>query len=167
VSGKVICGRKVSRQEIREKKRSNLRGIELEERRVFMRADAELLSLQDQGSVRKQKKNTSIGKGTAFVFLFLLIWGGLVYGGYYYTKQYFDQTITNLQQTNALHMQEVNEKLSALNNELNALQDALSNTDETLSSAGDIQEELNEKIELLDEQLKALEKSLNILKEAP
>ncbi|MGI6606356.1 MAG: hypothetical protein ACOX2X_04880 [Peptococcia bacterium] len=132
-----------------------------------MRSDAEQLYLQDKENVRRRNKNTSIGKGIAYVLLFLLVWGGLVYGGFSFTKQYFDQTITNLQQTNALHMQEVNEKLSALNNELNALKNALSDTDETLSSAGDIQEELNEKIELLDDQLKALEKSLNILKEAP
>ncbi len=127
------------------------------------------LNLQDKVSNKpnRARSTKSGGKIVIYILLFLLFWGGLVYGGFYLTKQYFDQTINNLQQTNALNMQEVNEKLAGLNNELYALQQAISNTDDTLSSSGDIQEELTEKIEILDEQLKALEKSLKILKEAP
>lgn len=127
------------------------------------------LNLQDKVSNKpnRVRSTKSGGKVVIYILLFFLIWGGLVYGGFYFTKQYFDRTINNLQQTNALNMQEVNEKLAGLNNELYALQQAISNTDETLLSSGDIQEELTEKIKILDEQLKALEKSLKILKEAP
>lgn len=127
------------------------------------------LNLQDKVSnePNRARRPKSGGKVFLYFVLLFLLWGGLVYEGFYFTKHYFDQTINNIQQTNAMHMQEVNEKLAGLTNELYALQQAINNTDKTLSSSGDIQEELNKKILVLDEQLKALEKSLKILKEAP
>lgn len=102
-----------------------------------------------------------------YILVFLIIWGGLIYGGFYFAKQYLDQQIANIQQTNALHIQEIKERMDSLTREMIDLKSDLSNTDKTLSSSSSIQEQLNDKIELLDKQLKNLEKSLQILKEAP
>jgi chromosome segregation ATPase len=120
----------------------------------------------DQQKTPRRKK-TSSKLGFIYILLLLLIWAGLVYGGFYFTKQYLANAINNIQQTNAMNMQEVKERLDSLTNEMIALKSELSSTDETLSSSSGIQEQLNKKIDLLDGQLKNLEKSLKILKEAP
>ena len=118
-------------------------------------------------SARARKTSSSKSLGPLYIVLFLLVWAGLVYGGFYYSKQYFDQEIKNIQQTNAMYIQEIKDRMDSLTNELIALKGDLSNTDETISSSSSIHKELNAKIELLDKQLKNLEKSLQILKEAP
>lgn len=121
----------------------------------------------NQPQTSRRKKTSSKKAGFIYVLLFLLIWGGLIYAGFYFTKQYLDNTINNIQQTNAMNIQEVKERLDSLANEMIALKSELSSTDETLSSSSSIQEQLRKKIDLLDAQLKNLEKSLKILKEAP
>jgi len=115
----------------------------------------------------REKTGSSKWLGFFSVILCLVIWAGLVYGGFYFTKQNLTKEIKNIQQTNALNIQELKERMDSLMNEMIALKGGLSSTDETLSSSSSIQEELNEKIEVLDRQLKTLEKSLQILKEAP
>ncbi len=133
-----------------------------------MMSEAEQLGINSTQSMMNKRRNTrSRWKEFLCIFLLLLVWGGLVYGGFYIARQYLDKSINNMQQTNAMNMQEVNERLDSLNLELNNLRKEISNTDKTLSSSGSIQVELNQKIEVLDKQLKNLEKSLNILKEAP
>lgn len=117
--------------------------------------------------IRATRRKSSSRKTGIFVLLFLLFWGGLIYGGFYVTKQYLTTTLGNIQQTNALHLQDMQERLASLSNELAALKGELSNTDKTLASSTGIQGELRQKIELLDAQLKDLQKSLKILKEAP
>jgi len=100
-------------------------------------------------------------------FLVLAFWGGLAYGGFYYTKQYVDRSLRSIQETNALQIQALEERLNALTAEMDAVEAALQDTGKTLSSSDTTRQALNEKIEALDTQLKNLEKSLNILKEAP
>jgi septal ring factor EnvC (AmiA/AmiB activator) len=126
----------------------------------------EPLSLENRAleTTRRKKKRTN---KSGLILLFLIIWGGLFAGGFYFTKNYFDRTINNIQQTNALNIQMIKERLDSLTNELLVLKSEISTTDQTLSSTGNIQAELSKKIEILDAQLKNLEKSLRILKEAP
>ncbi|HHY06726.1 MAG TPA: hypothetical protein GX532_07125 [Clostridia bacterium] len=121
----------------------------------------------NQSQTSRRKKTSSKKAGLVYVLLFLLIWGGLIYAGFYFTKQYLDNAINNIQQTNAMNIQAVKDRLDSLTNEMIALKSELSSTDETLSSSSSIQGELRKKIDLLDAQLKNLEKSLKILKEAP
>lgn len=101
------------------------------------------------------------------VLLLTVLWCGLVYGGFYYSKQYLDQAVQKVQQTNAMNVQQINERLSALSADLKGLESIIGETGQTISSAGNIQQELKERIELLDEQIKELKHSLNVLKEAP
>jgi len=122
---------------------------------------------EESRSGRSRRTGSERSFGPLYIVLFLLVWGGLVYGGFYLSKQYFDQEITNIQQTNALNIQEIKDRMDSMTNELIAIKGDLSNTDETISSSSSIQEELNEKIEVLDKQLENLEKSLKILREAP
>lgn len=134
--------------------------------------DEEVIIIHEEDVPKKKvkrlpQKTRSIWKSLIYGVLLACIWGWLVYAGYHFTKQYFDTTINNLQQTNALNMQAINERLASINSEINAIKEAISQTDQTLSSSGSIQAELNKKIELLDKQLQDLEKSLEILKEAP
>ena len=117
------------------------------------------------GQTRQEKRKSGAGGGV--IFITVLLWAGLVYGGFYFSKQYIDQAVQRVQQTNAMNVQTINERLDALNSEMEELQEVLGYADETLASTGDLQEELNEKIEMLEEQMKELEKSLSILKEAP
>ncbi|MDD4665636.1 MAG: hypothetical protein PHC81_03685 [Clostridia bacterium] len=130
-------------------------------------AEPLIINKDEQSTVRPRKTGSLKGIGFVYVLVLLLLWGGLVYGGFYFSKQYLDKTINNIQQTNALNIQEIKERMESLTNEMIALKSELSNTDQTLSSSSSIQAQLNQKIDLLDRQLKNLEKSLQILKEAP
>lgn len=114
---------------------------------------------------RTGRKNT--GLKVVLFLLSLAVWCGMVYGGFYYSKQYLDQSILKIQQTNAMNIQELNDRLINLAAEMQDLKKLLSNTDQTLSSSGSLQRDLNAKINMLDQQLQNLEKSLKILKEAP
>lgn len=130
-------------------------------------AEPLIINKDEQSTVRPRKTGSLKGIGFVYVLVLLLLWGGLVYGGFYFSKQYLDKTINNIQQTNALNIQEIKERMESLTNEMIDLKSELSNTDQTLSSSSSIQAQLNQKIDLLDRQLKNLEKSLQILKEAP
>ncbi|MDD2212424.1 MAG: hypothetical protein PHV56_05580, partial [Clostridia bacterium] len=134
---------------------------------VMKYAEPLIINKDEQSTVRPRKTGSLKGIGFVYVLVLLLLWGGLVYGGFYFSKQYLDKTINNIQQTNALNIQEIKERMESLTNEMIALKSELSNTDQTLSSSSSIQAQLNQKIDLLDRQLKNLEKSLQILKEAP
>jgi len=112
---------------------------------------------------RKRKR----AGGVLAVFLAVVVWCGLVGGGYFAAKRYVDQAVQKVQQTNAMHVQMLNERLSGLSSEMDELKKLLSSADQTISSTGSLQRELNARIEQLDLQMRELEKSLKILKEAP
>jgi chromosome segregation ATPase len=126
----------------------------------------ENISFQPESSRVVNRKKNKAGSVLA-VFLAVVIWCGLVGGGYYAAKRYVDQVVQKVQQTNAMHVQLLNERLSALSSEMNELKRLLSSADQTISSTGSLQQELNARIEQLDLQMQELEKSLKILKEAP
>ncbi len=71
--------------------------------------------------------------------------GGLFAGGFYFTKIILIESINNIQQTNALNIQMIKERLDSLTNELLVLKSEISTTDQTLSSTGNIQAELSKK----------------------
>lgn len=96
-----------------------------------------------------------------------VLWILMILGGYYVGKLYIDRSIEAVQQTNAVHVQTMQNRLDSMAGEIDQIQLALNNADQTLASSGSTQENLNQKIKDLDNQLQLLAKSLAILKEAP
>lgn len=120
--------------------------------------------IEPQGRRTRQKKRspwpTVLG-----ISLLVLVWAGLAYGGYCYATQYVEQTVREIQETNALNVKTLEEDIQSLRQEMKAIEEALSQTDKTLSSTGSASEAVNQRITELDAQLKKLEQSLNILME--
>ncbi|MFZ5634427.1 MAG: hypothetical protein ACOY40_16460 [Bacillota bacterium] len=116
-----------------------------------------------QGGSRKERKRAS----GVYVFLVIVVWVGIVFGGFYLAKQYIDQSIQSVQQTNAMQVQTLEARLDALAKEMKEIEETLENAGVALSSSDTTQKKLDDKIEKLDKQLQELEKSLKILKEAP
>ncbi|MDQ7790954.1 MAG: hypothetical protein RDV00_02380 [Clostridia bacterium] len=99
--------------------------------------------------------------------LSVAVWGGLLYGAYYYATDYIDRSIRTVQETNALHMQSLNERLDAIQVELKGVKGALEDADKTLASSDSTREALSRRITELDRQLAQLEQSLNVLRKSP
>lgn len=97
----------------------------------------------------------------------IVLWLIMCLGSAYLAKDYLDKTMLSVQQTNAMNVQSLESRLSALSEEMKQIKELLLNTDQTLTSSDSTQKALNDKINELDQQLQALEKSLNVLKEAP
>ena len=112
-----------------------------------------------------KRRPSNVPRVLGFVFL-LLAWGGLTFAGYWYAKQYVEQTAREIQEPNALNVQMLEEKIETLQIEMNAIEEALAQTDKTLSHTGSASEAVNQRITELDKQLNQLEKSLNILMES-
>lgn len=100
-------------------------------------------------------------------FILVALWVVLVFGGFYAAKVYFDRSIKSVQQTNAMNIQALEDRLNSLSADMKSIESALKDAGHSLSSSDSTQKELNRKIEDLDRQLRELEKSLKILKEAP
>lgn len=115
---------------------------------------------------RKPKKSSWV-LNFIVVLLIIAIWGGIVYSAYYYARQYIDLSIQMVQQTNAMNVQIITDRLDTLGSEITKIREALQDTGKTISSSTSTQEELSDKINKLDKQLQELEKSLKILREAP
>ena len=105
--------------------------------------------------------------GIIFFSLIVAAWVLMVVGGFYAGKLYIDRCFETVQQTNAIHVQELENRMDSLAAEVDEIELALQDADQTLASSSSTQENLNQKIENLDQQLQQLAKSLNILKEAP
>lgn len=115
---------------------------------------------------RKRTKRTTARSNLPALILTVLVWAGLVFGGFYLAKDYIDNSIKNVQETNAMNVQALNERLNNLHGEMEEIKSALAQADETLSSTNTTRQQLNEKIDQLDKQLKQLQKSLQILRES-
>lgn len=100
------------------------------------------------------------------IILLVLLWVGLTAGGFWYAGYYIDRAAREIQETNALNVQAMEEQIKTLHNEMNAIKEALDKTDATISSTGTASEEVNKRIAEMDEHLKRLEKSLDILRES-
>ncbi len=112
---------------------------------------------------RKRKKSTA----WAGILLGVVLWLGLVAGGFYVAKTYIDQSMQNIQQTNAMNIKAVNDRLDAIASDIQALNSGLNITEQTLSSSGNVQMELISRIAEVEARVQELKESLDILKEAP
>lgn len=115
----------------------------------------------------KARRKGSLGLSILCVLLAVFIWGGLVYGGFYIARQYIDRSIQKVQQTNAMNVKALEDRLETMSGEMREIEKRLGMAGQTLSSSDSTQKELNVKIQKLDVQLQELERSLKILKEAP
>lgn len=116
---------------------------------------------------RKKQRRKKIIINILVFILSLGFWGAAVYYGYTYAKDYVDTAINNVQQENAMNIQELTGEIQLLNQEIKNLRLSIEATDSTLSSSSSLQERIDERLGELDYQLNQLEKSLEILKEAP
>jgi len=117
-------------------------------------------------SRQEKRKPTVSGPRILGIFIMLILWAGLTYGGYWYATDYVQRTVREIQETNALNVKMLEEDMQSLREDMSAIQEALAQTDKTLSSTGSAGEAVNERISQLDVQLKKLEKSLNIMMES-
>lgn len=113
-----------------------------------------------------RRKQTSPGPGIYRIIAMIIVWAGLVFGGFWYAADYAQRTVREIQETNAMNVKMLEEDIQSLHLELNAVREALAEADATISSAGSAGEAVNERITQLDEQLKKLEQSLNIMMES-
>ncbi len=124
----------------------------------------------------RRKKTKKIGMIQVILSILLIIfWLVGVYAGYWYietrmaknhqqTKTLIEQSINAVQETNALRVQELEDRLTALNVDMEQIEEALANADDSLNESNETREQLNNRIEQLDKQLEELRKSLEILK---
>ncbi|AKL93788.1 hypothetical protein CACET_c02720 [Clostridium aceticum] len=115
----------------------------------------------------KIEKSKKILITVLIIFFSISLWGFVVYYGYTYAKDYIDTTIRNVQQENAMNIQQLSEEVHTLKQEIVNLIQSLESTDSTLSDSASLQIRIDRRLEILDQNLKELEKSLKILKEAP
>lgn len=119
----------------------------------------------DSAQKRLNRKNSTTSTGTKIALLFL--WCSLTFSGFYIGKAYLDKTFHDIQQTNAMNIRNIEERVETLTSEVQELKSILGNTDQVISNSGNLQADLNAKIQILDQQMQDLQKSLQILKEAP
>ncbi|CAH2213440.1 hypothetical protein [Tepidibacter aestuarii] len=115
----------------------------------------------------KRKKSRNVLINILIFMISIGLWGGIVYYGYGYAKNYIDTSINNVRQENAMNIQGLSDQVKLLSNEIKELSDSLDDTDSTISNTTDVQNKIDNKLEELDDRLKELQKSLDILKEAP
>ena len=122
---------------------------------------------QHQVLSRKERKNSNNQKTIILSLLGIILWGAIVYFGYTYAKEYIDTSIKQVQQENALNVQQLTEEVQTLKLEVRNLTDSIISTGLTLSNSTSIQDQIDQRLEVLDKSLKELENSLKILQEAP
>lgn len=103
----------------------------------------------------------------AMAALVAALWGGLLFGAYYLVTGYIDRSVRTVQETNALHVQALEERMETISAELAAVKGVLADTDQILSGTDSTQEALMQRIEALDHQLGKLEQSLDVLRRSP
>jgi hypothetical protein len=122
---------------------------------------------------RRRDKKASRQKFLVILILFIL-WGSLVYGAYWYIdmrlvqlQQQINGSITDVQETNNLRINELNDKLLLVEEEIQDISRVLEATGKEVTTSGSTaREELNKRMKELDNRLEELRKSLEILKES-
>ncbi|NMA02485.1 MAG: hypothetical protein GX923_07970 [Clostridia bacterium] len=124
-------------------------------------------SEQNQMLSRKDKNKSNTSKTIIISLVGIILWGAIVYFGYTYAKDYIDTSIKQVQQENALNIQQLTEEVQTLKLEVRNLTDSIISTGLTLSNSTSIQDQIEQRLEVLDKSLQDLENSLRILQEAP
>lgn len=150
-------------------------------RRQAMSTETETTNL-DETTPRK-KRTDRHNKKIIYPLLAILLWGGLVYGGYLITFNYFESTqaahkeemqelldqneliVTQLGQFNA-ELQSSTEELAMIKNELNYIKEGLELTGETMTGSDETRKALQERMTELDSRLNQLSIQLGKLEEA-
>jgi len=129
-------------------------------------------SNQEETRSRRRKKRRY--QSILFFCVFMIAWVGLAYGGFYYTngrlqamQDALNSTLADVQQTNALNVKTLEDKLAAVEEEMKEITFALEETGKEVSSSGmSTRQQLDKRMEALDRQLEELKNSLEILKES-
>lgn len=139
-------------------------GLPAENNSTWERCE-EMSGTRPEDNTRVSRKERRQGLRLA-VPLAVFLWIALLGGGFWLAKGYIDNSLRDIQDTNALHVQALQDKLESLSQKLEELERALETADDTIARSSITQEELNERIMELDRQLEKLEESLRILKES-
>lgn len=133
---------------------------------------------KDQREKRRYKKDKKKVNDIVIYVVLIGIWGALVFAGYWYTnsklardkaelQKYIDQSLSEVQETNSLNIQMLNEKMENMESDLKDIAWALEKTGEEINVSGSsTRQELSKRMEALDKQLEELRNSLEILKES-
>lgn len=116
---------------------------------------------------KKKSKAKKIFINIAVFIVSAGVWYAAAYYGYTYAKDYIDTSIRNVQQQNAMNIQQLTERMEALGQQIAGLREHIEEADSTISSSTAVQRRIDDKLEDLEDQLKDLERALDILKEAP
>jgi DNA repair exonuclease SbcCD ATPase subunit len=116
---------------------------------------------------KKNQKNKKIFINIVIFILSAGVWYAAAYYGYTYAKDYIDTSIRNVQQENAVNIQQLTERMEMLGHEITGLRERIEETDSTLSSSTSVQRRIDRQLGDLEDQLEELERALQILKEAP
>jgi uncharacterized protein HemX len=122
---------------------------------------------------RKQNKKSSYNH-LLLTLLLVVLWGTLVYGGYWYVdmrltlmQEEINRSMLDVQETNNLYLSELNNKMLRMQEEIENISLNLEKTGREVTTSGSsAREELNKRIKELDTRLEELAKSLEILKES-
>jgi predicted nuclease with TOPRIM domain len=116
---------------------------------------------------KKKQRNKKIFINIVIFILSAGVWCAAAYYGYTYAKDYIDTSIRNVQQENAVNIQQLTERMEMLGHEITGLRERIEETDSTLSSSTSVQRRIDRQLGDLEDQLEELERALQILKEAP
>lgn len=116
---------------------------------------------------RKKQRTRKILVNIAIFIVSVGLWCATVYYGYTYAKDYIDTSIRNVQQQNAMNIQQLTERMEVLGQEISGLRESIEEADSTISDSTSVQRRIDDKLEDLEDQLEELERALEILKEAP
>ena len=116
---------------------------------------------------RKKQRTRKILVNIAIFIVSVGLWCAAVYYGYTYAKDYIDTSIRNVQQQNAMNIQQLTERMEVLSQEISGLRESIEEADSTISDSTSVQRRIDDKLEDLEDQLGELERALEILKEAP
>ncbi len=124
----------------------------------------------EQSRMDARRKKQRIKKIFINIVVFIVsagVWCAAAYYGYIYAKDYIDTSIRNVQQENAMNIQQLTERMEALGQEIAGLRENIQEADSTISNSTSVQRRIDNQLEDLEDQLEELERALEILKEAP
>ncbi|WP_134702708.1 hypothetical protein [Ammoniphilus sp. YIM 78166] len=129
--------------------------------------------MQIEESNMKKRRKANANQQLLIGVLTLVVWGGLLYGGYYLANQYIKNTQAYVQQQiqevkvhNEQQVALLQTELLKMQEELGLIKEELAFADETLNGTNQTKHALQERMAMLDSQLTQLKTSLKHLEEA-